>query len=80
MKSYAPNHRRITISRDKNPSATGYLLRWGTDPEELYTTMEVYDGTSIDLGCFHADLPYYFRLDTFNKNGVPKGSEMKRVQ
>lgn len=74
------NRRRITISWKQNPNATGYLLRWGTDADELYTSMEVYGQTSVDLGCFNADLPYHFTIDAFNENGITKGKEVKTIK
>lgn len=74
------NRRRITVSWEENPEASGYLLRWGADKDELYTSMEIYDGTSIDLGCFIASQGYYFTIDSFNDNGITKGKDIFYIE
>ena len=74
------NPRRIHISWKANPEATGYLLRWGAYEDELYTSMEVYDATEVDLGCFIGNETYYFTLDTFNENGITKGTDIVEVK
>lgn len=74
------NRRRIQISWEANPNATGYLLRWGAEKDELYTSMELYGQSSIDLGCFDRDTEYYFTLDTFNENGITRGTEIKSIR
>ena len=74
------NRRRIQISWEDNPAATGYLLRWGAEKDELYTSMELYGQTSVDLGCFDRDTEYYFTLDTFNENGITRGNEVQSIR
>ena len=73
------NPRRIRLNWEANPEATGYLLRWGAYADELYTSMEVYDETSLDLGCFDGEADYWFTLDTFNENGVTRGTEVHHI-
>lgn len=74
------NPRRIQLSWEANPTATGYLLRWGANKNELYTSMEIYDANSVDLGSFISDVPYYFVLDTFNENGITRGTNIIEVK
>ena len=74
------NRRRIVLNWDKNPNADGYLLRWGVEKDELYTSMEVYDTCTVDLGCFISGEKYWFTLDTFNENGIVRGTEIIEVK
>lgn len=74
------NRRRIQLSWKATEGADGYLLRWGTDKDELYTSMEIYGDTSVDLGCFDRDATYYFTLDSFNENGITRGMEITEVK
>ena len=69
------NPRRMTISWAADPTAYGYLLRWGTDPDELLTSMEVYGQTSVELGCFDGQADYWFTIDSLNENGITRGSK-----
>lgn len=74
------NRRRIVVNWEKNPNATGYLVRWGADRDELYTSVEVYGQNSVDLGVFDRDEEYYFSIDPFNEIGVTKGEEIYSVK
>ena len=75
----AKNERRMTISWNADPTAHGYLLRWGTDPDELYTSMEIYGETSVELGCFDSEANYWFTIDSFNENGIVRGTDIYAV-
>ena len=75
----ASNPRRMTVSWDADPTAHGYLLRWGADPDELYTSMEVYGQNSVELGCFDGEADYWFTIDSFNENGITRGTATHHV-
>ena len=65
--------RRIRFSWQPAVKAQGYILHWGTDPEELYNACQTLD-TEIELGLFSAGQSYSFRVDSFNESGVTPGT------
>jgi hypothetical protein len=68
----------MTISWTPVPDATGYILRWSTEKDELYHACEVKD-PKVSLGLFSSDTDYYFTVDAFNESGVTKGKEIIHV-
>lgn len=66
--------RRIRISWPAVEGADGYVLRWGTDPEEIYLSCQT-ESPEVELGLFSAGQGYYFRVDAFNGSGVTEGVE-----
>ena len=71
--------RRIKVSWPAVPGAEGYVLRWGTDPDELYLTCQT-EAPEKELGLFTKGQTYYFRVDSFNGSGVTPGVEQIQVQ
>lgn len=71
------DRRTITVSWQPVEGAQGYFLRWGTDPDELFSACETLD-PSVTLGLFSSDADYYFRVDSFNESGVTKGKRGKK--
>ncbi|MBO4843042.1 MAG: discoidin domain-containing protein [Bacteroidales bacterium] len=72
------DRRNMTISWTPVPDATGYILRWSTEKDELYHACEVKD-PKVSLGLFSSDTDYYFTVDAFNESGVTKGKEIIHV-
>lgn len=66
--------RRICVSWPASDGAQGYVLRWGTDPDELYLTCQS-ETPEVELGLFSVGQSYYFRVDAFNESGVTPGKE-----
>lgn len=66
--------RRIRVSWPASDGAQGYVLRWGTDPDELYLTCQS-ETPEVELGLFSVGQSYYFRVDAFNESGVTPGKE-----
>ena len=57
------------FSWDAQPSATGYILHWGTQPGCLTHTTVVY-GDKLEARYFNRDSQYYFDIEAFNEVGV----------
>lgn len=72
------DRRAISFTWDAVPDATGYILRWGTEPDELYFGHEC-SGSSVDLALFSSDTDYYFTVDSFNESGVTRGKTVVHV-
>lgn len=49
--------------------ATGYIVRWGIDKNQLNYSEMVYTNT-FEGRFFRSDMEYYFSVDTFNESGI----------
>lgn len=84
--------RTITFTWSPTPDATGYILRWGTDPDELYSAIELpasdltrnnnSNSTTLSttLGLFTTDQTYYFTLDTYNESGLTRSRQTIKLE
>jgi len=65
--------RRARLEWKPVKAVTGYIVYFGTEQNKLYHSVMVYDNNSLDLTGLNKDIPYFFRIDSFNENGVTKG-------
>ena len=70
--------RRIKVSWPAAERAQGYVLHWGTDPDELYLSCQS-EKPEVELGLFSVGQTYYFRVDSFNESGVTSGSSTQAL-
>jgi hypothetical protein len=73
------NRQRMNFSWAPAEDAQGYILHWGTEEDELFTTCETLT-PSVELGLFSTDQDYYFRVDSFNESGLTVGKTVKHIQ
>ena len=61
-----------------NPSsqATGYVLRFGVEPDKLYGSVMVYGGSESTFRAMNVKSPYYFTIEAFNEGGISPISEV----
>jgi len=69
----------VKLSWKKEPGATGYCIRYGTDSNRLYETYMVYDDDGVTIRSLNAGLPYYFSIDAFNETSVTKGTAARKI-
>ncbi len=62
-----------------NPDATGYVIRCGSDPKKLYTSVMVYGATEYYFRAMDRDRPYWFQIEAFNENGISSRSAVVRA-
>lgn len=65
--------RRATITWPKDPTATGYVVNYGTRPDKLYSSFMVYDANEVQLTGLNRDATYYLSIDAFNESGITPG-------
>jgi len=65
--------RKARLTWQKDDSATGYIVNYGTASNKLYTSVMVYDIDSILLTGLNKDVTYYYSIDAFNESGITKG-------
>jgi hypothetical protein len=61
--------RRYQLNWEKVPDATGYIVHWGVDPQQLFNATMVYTN-QLEAGFFNRDSQYWFSVDAFNENGI----------
>ena len=70
------DQRRIRLTWPKAAGATGYVVHWGTESEELYSSCQTTE-PELELGLFSTGQKYYFRIDSYNESGITKGQTTK---
>ncbi len=66
----------IKMSWKKQANTTGYNIRYGTDKDKLYHSLQVYKKTRLTIHCPDKKRIYWFQIDAFNENGVTPGKPM----
>ena len=63
----------------KSPRAIGYNIRYGTQKNKLYQNYQVMGVESLTIRNLNALQKYFFTIDTFNENGITKGTIIKEI-
>lgn len=66
-----------TVSWEKVPGADGYNVRYGVAPDKLYSSWMVYDANHVAISMLIKGEDYYFRVDSFNENGITEGETLR---
>lgn len=69
--------RNALVRWEPAPTAHGYNVRYGRDPEKLYHSWMVYDQNQLDLSSLTAGEGYWVAVDAFNENGVTSGETVQ---
>jgi xylan 1,4-beta-xylosidase len=66
-----PSDRRsVSLSWGKSENATGYNISYGVEKNRLYQNYMVYQDTSLTINSLSVNQNYYFRIESFNENGI----------
>lgn len=65
------------ITWDPVPGVQGYNLRYGIAADKLYSSWQLDDRTSHDLGALNAGQDYWVAVDSFNENGITRGTAVR---
>jgi xylan 1,4-beta-xylosidase len=66
----------VKLNWDKAPGAFGYNIRYGTQKDKLYHNYQVLNTDSLTIRSLNSLQKYYFTIDTFNENGITKGTNI----
>lgn len=64
--------RNATVSWKPAEGAEGYVVRYGIAPDKLYNQYQVF-GESVEVRTLTLGINYWFRVDSFNSEGVTEG-------
>ena len=67
----------IKVSWKKQPNTIGYNIRYGTDKDKLYHSLQVYKNARLTIHCPDKKKIYWFQIDAFNQNGVTSGKALQ---
>ncbi len=70
--------RKAIVKWPKDKLATGYIVNYGTEINKLYTSVIVYDASSLLLTGLNKDITYYYSIYAFNESGIAKGTEIRK--
>jgi xylan 1,4-beta-xylosidase len=68
--------RRAGLEWPKDENATGFIINYGIDKSKLYSSVMVYDTSSLMLTGLNKDVAYYFSIDAFNESGIAAGTKV----
>lgn len=63
----------------QNGNATGYTIYVGESPDKLYNNIMVYGANEYYFNGMDKSLPYYFRIEAFNENGISTSTKVIKV-
>jgi len=66
--------RVVKLTWEKQMNATGYNVRFGTEPDKLYRSYEVYGDTSVTIRSLNKHQSCFFEVDAFDENRIVKGT------
>ncbi|HJV77005.1 MAG TPA: family 43 glycosylhydrolase, partial [Paludibacter sp.] len=69
----------VDLNWNKTPGAIGYNIRYGTQKDKLYNNYQVFVVDSLTIRNLNAHQKYYFTVDTFNENGITKGTDIIEI-
>ena len=66
---------RAVVDWEPVEGACGYIIRSGIAPDKLYHNYQVMDSCRFELTGLNSGVSYYFTIDSYNENGIARGSE-----
>ena len=69
--------RNIKLQWRKQKNAIGYNIRFGTQPDKLYRSYQVYNDTTLTIRSLDKYQQYWFAVDAFGENGVTQGEALR---
>ncbi|MEC5145735.1 family 43 glycosylhydrolase [Chitinophaga sp. 212800010-3] len=73
VKRDTSDSRRASLEWTPASRSAGYVVWFGTEENKCYNSVMVYGRHDLQLNGLNKDVPYYFRIDAFNENGITRG-------
>jgi hypothetical protein len=68
--------RRALLEWPVDDNAIGFIINYGIDENKLYSSVMVYDTSTLMLTGLNKDVAYYFSIDAFNESGIATGKKV----
>lgn len=72
--------RNVWFKWQQEPSADGYVIYFGKEPDKLYGSIMVYGKNEYYFSGLDRTDAYYFSIEAFNANGVGQRSEVRKSE
>nr|WP_322626046.1 family 43 glycosylhydrolase [uncultured Flavobacterium sp.] len=72
--------RNVWFKWQQEPSADGYVIYFGKEPDKLYGSIMVYGKNEYYFSGLDRTDAYYFSIEAFNANGVGQRSDVKKSE
>ena len=69
----------VELNWKADSKATAYNIRYGRKPDQLYLNYQVYGTNELEINSLSNQGSYYFTVDSFNENGITKGTDIKQI-
>lgn len=79
MNRNAADRCSVQLKWKGDPKATGFNVRYGRTPDQLYLNYQVYGTAELEINSLSNKGAYYFVVDSFNENGITKGTDIKKL-
>ncbi len=70
----------VRLGWKKSPEVVGCNIRYGTQKDKLYHNYQTMGADSLTIRSLNSMSKYFFTIDTFNENGINKGSTIFEVE
>jgi hypothetical protein len=70
----------VTLRWNRSQQATGYNISFGMDANKLYSSLMVYNDTTVTINSLNANLNYYFTIEAFNENGITPNNSIVTIE
>lgn len=74
------DRRDAMLAWDEQPNCQGYNIRWGIEPDKLYSSWMVYGDNVLFLKSLTVGQTYYFAIEAFNENGLSPLTQPVKVE
>ena len=74
------DRRSVTLCWNRSQQATGYNISFGIDANKLYSSLMVYNDTTVTINSLNANLSYFFTIEAFNENGITPNDIISRIE
>lgn len=71
--------RLATVSWNAAKGAEFYIVKYGVAADRLFTSYQVYDGTTLSLNALNVGVPYFLTVDAVNDSGVTQGRQIVAI-
>ncbi|GAB3045131.1 family 43 glycosylhydrolase [Spirosoma pulveris] len=65
----------ITLTWPRIEGSIGYNIRYGTAPDQLQHTYQIFDKNELVIRSLNKNESYYFTIDSFNGRGITPGAK-----
>lgn len=74
------DRRSVTLRWNRSQQATGYNISFGMDANKLYSSLMVYNDTTVTINSLNANPNYYFTIEAFNENGITPNNSIVTIE